>query len=215
MNSSVRLIVFDLGGVMIRLAQGWEDACVCAGVTYRPFMMTPQLHARFEELEALISTGMISGEEYGVRAHTILDGLYAPAEVQAIYQAIIREEFPGIYTLVHALHDAGLKTACLSNTCAPHWTDLTDPRRYPAICSLQFQHASHLFGVAKPDTRIYRRFEETTGMTPAEILFFDDRRENIEAAHACGWHAVHITENPPVAQIREALARHNILLDHE
>ncbi|HEY3380004.1 MAG TPA: HAD-IA family hydrolase, partial [Armatimonadota bacterium] len=103
--------------------------------------------------------------------------------------------------------------ACLSNTCAPHWADLTNAVRYPGIAALDFQHASHLFGVAKPDPAIYQLFEAATGQRSEEILFFDDRAENVAAAQACGWHAVQILPtHPAVAQIHAACLRYQLSL---
>ncbi len=132
--------------------------------------------------------------------------MYTPEEIIAIYLAIIQEELPGIHELVTGLQAAGYRTACLSNTCELHWPVLTDPAIYPAIARLDARHASHLFGVRKPDHAIYRRFEAATGMAPAEILFFDDLPENVQGALECGWHAVHIhRDRPAVEQMREAL----------
>ena len=213
MDSSIQVVVFDIGGVMIRLAGGWVSACESAGICYRPFAMTPELRDGFAELERLISTNAISISCYGRRAACLLADLYSPDEIIDIYQAIIREEHPGIYELVRQLKQAGVRTACLSNTCAAHWEDLTNPTLYPGICALDFQHASHLFGVAKPDTRIYRHFERATGFSADEILFFDDLGDNIEGAHACGWSAEQILAScSPVEQIYAALPQYGISL---
>ena len=213
MHSSLQLIVFDLGNVVFNLAGSWERACAFAGVPYRPFTLTPEEHARLQELEVLVESGTISMNEHRERLGELLQGLYNPAELAAMYQAIIQEEFAGIYETVIGLKTAGYRTACLSNTCAAHWTDMTNPALYPAIGALDFQHASHLLGVVKPDPRIYRRFETATGYGPAQILFFDDRQENVVGAQACGWKAVRIDPaQPPVAQIHRGLAAHGIHL---
>jgi FMN phosphatase YigB (HAD superfamily) len=211
MTSSIRIVVFDLGGVMIKLAGGWRGACACAGIPYRAFVETPAYDLLIEQLETRISTGVITIDEYCRHLSTFLQELYNPHEIAAIYQAVIQEEFPGIYELVHGLRDAGYETACLSNTCDPHWNDLTDPAKYPGIAALHHKHASHLFGVAKPDLHIYQCFEQATGFRSGEILFFDDRPDNIAAARQCGWHALRIfPTRPSVEQIHTALINHQI-----
>ncbi|MEV8605913.1 HAD family phosphatase [Streptomyces griseoviridis] len=44
-------------------------------------------------------------------------------------------------------------------------------------------------GVMKPDPRVYRAADDRFGRRPADIVFFDDRPENVEAARAHGWRA--------------------------
>ena len=44
-------------------------------------------------------------------------------------------------------------------------------------------------GVSKPDARIYRIMEDRIGVSPEQILFFDDNPCNVEEAKLCGWKA--------------------------
>jgi putative hydrolase of the HAD superfamily len=53
-------------------------------------------------------------------------------------------------------------------------------------------------GLAKPDPRIYVAVDESVGGDPAEVVFFDDREENVAAARAHGWDA-HVWVDPPTA----------------
>jgi putative hydrolase of the HAD superfamily len=84
-----------------------------------------------------------------------------------------------------ALIAASVPTAILSNMARDTW-ELLAPR---------FGHVGHLtlsfeIGVAKPEPAIYLRCLESLGVEPAEALFVDDRRENVEAARALGMEAV-------------------------
>ena len=50
-----------------------------------------------------------------------------------------------------------------------------------------------------------RRFHGT------QILFFDDKPENVEAARAAGWRAERVDQvDEPVGQMRDFLARHDV-----
>ncbi len=49
---------------------------------------------------------------------------------------------------------------------------------------------SHLLKMRKPDPVIYEMVENITGLKGNEILFIDDRYENVEAARKLGWNAV-------------------------
>jgi putative hydrolase of the HAD superfamily len=209
----ISLVVFDLGGVMIRLSDGWEDACRLAGVAVQPG--APAWHevwtAHAAELDEPLGCGRIDDDEFFRRFHRAIDGAYSIPELQAVFQAIIQPEFPGIMETVCALQAAGIRTACLSNTSAVHWVDLDDPAKYPAIGRLDARHASHLLGCMKPGKEIYRKFEDAMDTVPSRLLFFDDTEDNITAARTYGWNAVHITKDQPaVEQIHAGLKKYGI-----
>lgn len=207
----IRATVFDIGGVMIRLAPGWEQATAAAGVTYRPFEITPDFTAQLNLLEADYGAGRITPESYFNRLSTLVNGLYSLPELRRLHLAVIQEEFPDIPMIIKTLKTAGVFTACLSNTCASHWVELDNPARYPGIGLLDTRVASHLVGAMKPDTAIYRHFENATGFAPADILFFDDNLPNVLAARERGWHAEQITDaTPATTQIREIMARYGL-----
>ena len=49
---------------------------------------------------------------------------------------------------------------------------------------------SHEVGLAKPDPAIFNLTGKLLGVEPHEIVFLDDHDGHVEAARACGWHAV-------------------------
>ena len=51
-------------------------------------------------------------------------------------------------------------------------------------------HYAADYGCKKPDTAFFRMVEERTGFSPHELLLIDDSVRNVEAARACGWHAI-------------------------
>jgi putative hydrolase of the HAD superfamily len=59
-------------------------------------------------------------------------------------------------------------------------------------------------GTVKPDAGCYRAALGILGAEPAEVLFVDDRQENVDGAHAVGIPAVRFTD---AAGLRDALAR--------
>ena len=92
-------------------------------------------------------------------------------------------------------------------------TGLVNVPRPCTITETDSPGLSHLFGVRKPNEAIYRCFEKATGTAPAEILFFDDRPENVQAACDYGWHAAQVhRERPAAEQIREVLGEHSIVV---
>ncbi len=209
-NNGVKIVVFDIGGVMIELAHSWAAACEFAGIDYRPFDITPDTQQKIAQLLIETESNKITTREFMQQQLPLYGNLYSPEEFERIYTCIIQDEIPGVLELVQELNAGGLRTACLSNTNALHWPALTDPARYPAITALDVRYASHLMGVCKPDLQIYRMLEREEHLEPQEILFFDDRAENVEAAVAAGWHAVQIMpDTPAVEQMRQALEQLN------
>ncbi len=202
----VKIVVFDIGRVMIELADGWSGACKLAGVTLHAANYPPTKAAEFAELVDIFEVGNISSDEFFAQTAALHENRYTIAELQRIYGNIIQGEFLGIQEFIQELKDDGRRTACLSNTSAFHWPVLTDPARYPGIAMLDAQYASFLLRVRKPDMEIYRQFEELAGVVTEDILFFDDLPKNIDAARAAGWRAVQIMpDTPPVQQMRRAV----------
>ncbi len=108
-----------------------------------------------------------------------------------------------------ALHDAGLRTAILSNmgpevlrTMRQDFAWLAHFDQLTWSCEL---------GIAKPNPAIYAFTCSGLGVQPGEALFLDDRLENIRAAEAFGLHALQFTN---VDQLREDLAARGLLQDY-
>jgi putative hydrolase of the HAD superfamily len=203
------LVVFDLGGVVVRICRSWDEACAAAGVPVRrdERLTHPDAVARRRALHRMHESGQIDGDAYFQGVSLATGGLYSADEVRAIHRSWILGEYQGIGALLRRLgaHD-WVQTACLSNTNAAHWDILG-----PSIAPLHRCFASHAMKLAKPDERIYRAVERATERRPEEILFFDDMPENIDAAIACGWRAVridHAAETAP--QIDAALRTHGV-----
>ncbi|MGV9855154.1 HAD family hydrolase [Streptomyces sp. NPDC003442] len=90
------------------------------------------------------------------------------------------------HALVEDLRRQGTRLALLSN--APHALARTAERSdWSAHFDRLMFSADH--GLAKPDPAVYRRMTELLGTPPERVLFFDDRRKNIDAAREHGWDA--------------------------
>ena len=205
----IRLVVFDLGNVLVRLVTSGEEACRLAGV--QP--TGPWDAARHHRVMCAFELGHISEDEYLAVAGECLANV-GVAGVERIFDAWIRGPYPGAGELIAELKSRGLRTACLSNTTSRHWRIMTDPANE---CGRELAHldhlfASHLLRAAKPDPAAYRAVELATGVCANEILFFDDRDENVRAAQSIGWQARPIDPTRDgVQQIRYTLAREGVL----
>lgn len=207
-NGSIRLICFDLGGVIVRICRTWKEACLAAGLDLRgPWQhdapAPPEMHA----ISIAFSTGKIDFETWCHRMSESLNRLYVPHEIARAHKAVLLGEYEGVSEAIDRIHASGLHTATLSNTDAQHWIDLI---KYPAIRKINHLHASHLLQQYKPDPAIYHAFEQQVQATPHEILFLDDLPANIESALALGWHAELIDPYSRTdAQIIAAIKKHH------
>lgn len=201
---SVKIVVFDLGGVLVRVARTWREAAAHAGVPAVDPMEGGTPLSQLPGFEAY-QAEQIGWKEFLQRLRLYLN-LANAQDAERVHQHILMDPFPGTEELIQDLHDRGYRTACLSNTNAAHWTYLRDPAHYPAIAALQLPVASHEVAVGKPEPQIYATLETLAECGGSEIIFFDDVLANIEAARQRGWLAFHIDPSAdPVRQMREAL----------
>jgi putative hydrolase of the HAD superfamily len=91
---------------------------------------------------------------------------------------------PEVYDRVHKLRERGFHIYLLSNYNASIlWRHSKGASFYADIDG---KIVSSEVNVIKPDRAIYEKLFETYNLVPEESFFFDDRKENIEGANACG-----------------------------
>lgn len=215
-----RIVVFDLGGVVVRICRNWAEGCAAAGLPFRDEnLLAEEMKVRRRAVSARHGRGEISCAEYYREMAATTGGLYTPDEVERIHHAWTREEYPGVYDLVAQIHDAGFDTGVLSNTNHSHWLRLAPARarggerpEYRTPSAIRHLHASHLMRLLKPEPEIYRAFERATGLAAPGIVFFDDLPENVAAANAAGWQAFQVEHTgDTAAQMRSVLRSLNVL----
>jgi putative hydrolase of the HAD superfamily len=101
-----------------------------------------------------------------------------------------------------ALQSAGIKTGILSNIGDAMEAGIV--ARFPWIADFTHRTFSHRLGIAKPDAAIYQHAAEGLGVPTGEILFVDDREENVAAARAAGMHAIQYIDHADFLQQMQA-----------
>ncbi len=206
----IRLVCFDLGGVIVRICRTWAEGCAAAGIEMRngvdPLSGSPD---GWQEMHELHQTGRIDLLSFARRCSRIMGGAYTPEEIVRVHEAWTLDEYEGVGDLVERIHEAGIETAVLSNTTHEHWVTFD---RYPTFTQLRNRFGSHELALRKPDPAAYRAIEDHTGCSGAEILFFDDLPENIDAARGLGWRVLKIDPSGSTSQQMErALVEHDVL----
>jgi len=101
-----------------------------------------------------------------------------------------------------ALQRAGIKIGILSNIGDAMEAGIV--ARFPWLSEFHHKTFSHRLGMAKPDAAIYHHAAEGLGVPPEEIMFVDDREENIVAARAAGMNAIQYSDHAAFEQSMRA-----------
>ncbi|MEJ6393161.1 HAD family phosphatase [Gymnodinialimonas sp. 2305UL16-5] len=102
-------------------------------------------------------------------------------------------EIPHSVRLLRALKAKGVPVFALTNF---GW-DTFDVAcaAYPVLTEFDRAYVSGRMKVVKPEPEIYARLEANSGMAASDLLFTDDKPENITAAATRGW-KTHLFEGP-------------------
>src|SRR5688500_12382068 len=136
----VRLVCFDLGGVLVRIARNWVDACERAGVSLATD--DPAAWGKHQQLLLRYETGELDESGYLRELPDCLPGVSVES-VNRAFDAWLLGLYPGADELIAELKRRGIRTACLSNTNERHWRTIirTDPQ-YAALAKLDHLFAS-------------------------------------------------------------------------
>src|SRR5207237_3749134 len=117
-KGKIDLVCFDLGRVLMRICDGWEHACEVAGIAppEKPFDASSAMV--LHDIVVRSEIGAIDLEEFAAAAGPIL-GL-SHSDVCALSNAYPLGAYPGAEELLCDLIEAGLNTACVSNTNVNH-----------------------------------------------------------------------------------------------
>jgi len=216
-NNSIRIVCFDVGGVLVKHHRTWEAGCAAVGLPVRPGSIGPEMTAQRGGVTAAYPTGRIDETRFYADLSRLMGGLYTPDEIRKVHHHWLGPEYDGVAAVVHRLISVNtIDTGVLSNTNSAHWSRMTrtegKPAEFPSPAMLRHRHASHLLGFAKPDPRAFREFERRTDYRGSEILYFEDLPENAEVAKSHGWNVELIDHTGDTAlQIEAALGKYGIL----
>ncbi|MBC8002936.1 MAG: HAD family phosphatase [Opitutaceae bacterium] len=180
-----RVIVFDLGKVLLDFDYG-RMAARMAG---RSGISQEAIHALIDQSPLLhdLESGRISSQEFFLtiqaRAGYLGDFCRFTREFGDIFDPI-----PEMIDLHRKLATAGFPTCIFSNTNDLAIAHIRE--RYPFFNGFTDYVLSYEHGCMKPHAKLYEVVEETTLFNGVDILYIDDRPENIEAGATRGWQTI-------------------------
>lgn len=179
------IVVFDLGKVLVDFDYSIAGKRIAARGTLpaaevQKFLDHSPLLYRYE-------TGLMTRQKFyeEVRQATGFQGDLAEF---GQYFADIFWEMPPMIALHAELRAKGIPTYLFSNT-----NDLAIEhirRNFPFFANFDGHILSYEIGAMKPAAKIYEALEKMSGKRGAEILYLDDRQENVAAGAARGWQVI-------------------------
>lgn len=176
-----RIILLDLGGVLIEVVSMQRLGELMKGAMPHDEVAERWSKSRYLRL---FESGRCGRDEFarGIVEEICLD--MPPDEFMAEFDLFLKGFYPGAETLLGELERSGYRLACLTDTNAFQWSSLcrrTAIDRYFGRCFLSYE-----IGTTKPDPGVYRHVIEGLGCGLGEILYFDDREDNVRAGEKAG-----------------------------
>ncbi|MDP2241001.1 MAG: HAD-IA family hydrolase [Burkholderiales bacterium] len=197
---SVDALLFDLGGVIVdidfrRVFEAWSaDSGVPAATLESRFSMD----VYYERHER----GEIPVADYFESLRSSLGIRLTDKQFERGWNAVFVREVPGIARLLRGVQSR-FPLYVFSNSNAAHhdyWA-----REYASTLSMfRKVFVSSDLGRRKPEPQAYSAVAQAMGTPLPGILFFDDFKDNVEAARKVGMQAVHVKS---FADIEKALTQ--------
>ncbi len=185
--------LFDYGRVIAAApaAEGWDRLQQATGRALHAADSTYWLH------RAAFDAGSLDSPSYW---SAVLERTVESAEAEKLDHldtALWSQPEPGSQQVLETLQSRGASMAVLSNM----------PTRMSEIFEAESWWTGYFeklvfsgpLRLAKPDPRIYEHTLTQLGAAASDVLFIDDREENIEAAAALGLRTVHYTQGTDLA----------------
>jgi HAD superfamily hydrolase (TIGR01509 family) len=212
MRNNIQWIVFDLGGVVVKLnTDGALEALARRSDTDGNLIKTFMSASDESNLspDKKLQLGLIEIDQYVALLNQTLRRKLTREEVVDLRLQVIQGEDEEVLEIIRDL-SVRRKVACFSNTHAIHWDYML--ANYQSFKFWRRAVASHLIHAAKPDPKAFTIACLELDAEPAELLFIDDALANAEAARAAGWHAIHFKG---AAALREELEEYGFVLRRE
>lgn len=201
-NTSIKSVVFDFGGVLVKPDENILIAYLADFFTVDPNQIR-ELKVKELEWMRVNDTEFSFWENYGKQ-----NGKSLPAQWREEYAAVKLasvKELPLIAEILEDLQKEGYALDMLSNF-EPWMDPLLDRFEY----RIQFNHLylSYQTKKEKPSVDAYEAVLNDLNLEGKDIIFIDDQLKNVQAAQKLGIDAIHFIS---AVQLREELIKRQLL----
>lgn len=183
----VEAVLFDYGMVL----SGPPDPAAWQRIRTITNLDEAPLHREYWAHRHEYDRGTFTGEAYWHKVAAGSHATFTPQQVAALIAADVslwsRLNLPMV-EWARRLQHAGIRTGILSNIGDAMAEGLI--AKFDWIAAFDHCIWSHSLKLAKPEAAIYHCAAQGLATDPAQILFIDDKAENIEAAHSIGMQAI-------------------------
>lgn len=198
-HSQFKVILFDLGGVLLRLNDPIETfgLDISESEFKDRWLRYPSVH----EFEG----GKTNTEEFARSIVTEAGLPYDWQEFVRRFDSWPDRLFDETLDVLNAIPSTYTR-ALLSNINALHWA--REEIAKPLAGHIDKFFLSYETGLVKPDPKAFELVTETFECRPEEVLFFDDSPLSVTAAADCGMQAVHAIG---IGAVRQTLVEYGVL----
>jgi len=195
-RNKIQCVFFDLGGVVLAFRGGFTRCGAALGIS--PAVIERAYFAHAD----MAARGAISGEEFWTRIRTDLNLLQDTTITD--YQEFWTDSFAAISETNELLRQlqSTHRLGIISNIESGVYERALRKGHIPDV-SFEIVIRSCEVGFVKPEKQIYQLAQERAGVEPSEILFVDDRAENVHAAQLLGWNGIAFDEANPRQSVQD------------
>ena len=175
-------LIFDLGNVLFPLDYDELEQWLTTTVE----IYDENFKFQFDELYGNYEAGDFDTPEFFSKLKSDLHMVFDEDVFQKKWVSIWKRNFEDMHELIYELQKKH-SLILLSNTNQMHME--TYLKEQPILKAFDKTYYSYLLGFTKPNPRIYQAVQQDLRLTPSQIIFFDDKPENVEGACKVGWQA--------------------------
>ncbi|MFW6146261.1 MAG: HAD family hydrolase [Planctomycetota bacterium] len=192
----IRAVIFDVGHVLVdvRMADTPRTWAAAAGLAVEAVERVYWSDTAYERLER----GEITLADYHAHVAAQLDGPLSLDDFSRGWCDIFGPILPGVEALLDRL-DGRVRLVCLSNTNAAHAAVWGEAYR-DLLGHFERVFTSHTLGARKPEASCFRQVLDYLALPADQVVFIDDRPENVVAAEALGMHGIVAADAEQIAR---------------
>ncbi|MDQ7728940.1 HAD family hydrolase [Halomonas sp. SpR8] len=180
-------VVWDLGGVVIDLDfRGMMDDATekfnidkseLLPLIREEFNVSPSNYSLTEKAVA----GLITKKDYIYEIKSAISSDISEREIESLLKRILVGEKDETVLLIKLLSQRGFRQACMSNIDQTHWEKIQSFPNVDNLFEKKFLSFEHK--VVKPNADAFFKMLEFLGCGKDDIVFIDDREDNVKSAN--------------------------------